>query len=656
MAHEPVFRRMIEKCDAAMRPHGYCLLEQLSRHEGASQMHRTEIAQPAIFAMQLALVELWRAWGVRPAAVVGHSVGEIAAACVAGVFRLEDAAQIIVLRARFMDDCARGEGTMLAVGLAEDELPAIMAPHGRAVTIAAFNGPRSVTLSGPRLSLEAIACELEQQGIFARLVRVDHPFHHPLMQPASEALEAALADLVPQEEDVPFFSTVTGARHSGAECDAAHWGRGIRQPVQFAAAVDAMADFGVDIWLEISVHPALSVSLQECLSARESKDPVIASARREREHEFMLEAAMDLHRLCVPLDFASMTPSQRLLSLPAYAWDKSRWWSEANDWREGRLGPGGRGLLDTRLPRATPTWIARLDSRHMTFLKDHRVENFTIFPAAAFVEIALEAGMQLFEGRPFIIEDFEIRKPLILPDPPSGVLLELACEPAARTFTIQSRLDQGVTWSVHVVGSFRGERTDSAFAASTWTGSPNGRCEPVEISQFYGRMSDLGLRYGEEFRPIRELFAGAGESAGKVTLSESVARRAGEYQLHPVLLDGALQTFSAGAATVEGRRARMKLPVRFDRILFLRSPGAASLVRAAVQQCGDDFVTGRISLYDEAGKPCVLVDGFRAISLTSARRSGAAGGQDVQYHVAWERTPAFSANLTFAAGPTRPAA
>ncbi|HET7239340.1 MAG TPA: SDR family NAD(P)-dependent oxidoreductase, partial [Terrimicrobiaceae bacterium] len=273
--------------------------------------------------------------------------------------------------------------------------------------------------------------------------------------------------------------------------------------------------------------------------------------------------------------------------------------------------------------------------------KDHRVDNFTIFPAAAFVEIALEAGMQLFEGRPFIIEDFEIRKPLILPDPPSGVLLELACEPGARTFTIQSRLDQGVTWSLHVVGSFRGERTDSTFAASTWSGSTNGRCEPVEISQFYGRMSDLGLRYGEEFRPIRELFAGAGQSAGKVTLSESVARRAGEYQLHPVLLDGALQTFSAGAATVEGRRARMKLPVRFDKILFLRSPGAASLVRAAVQQCGDDFVVGRISLYDEAGKPCVLVDGFRAISLMSARRSSAAGGHDVQYHIAWERTPAF---------------
>ena len=223
------------------------------------------------------------------------------------------------------------------------------------------------------------------------------------MQPASEALEAALADLAPKEESVPFFSTVTGRRHSGGECDAAHWGRGVRQPVQFASC-------GRCVWLtsawiyglRLARIPPCRFRFRNASSARGNKHPVIASARREREHESVLEAAMDLHRLCVPLDFAAMTPSRRLLSLPAYAWDKSRWWNESNDWREGRLGAGGRGLLDARLPRATPTWIARLDSRHMAFLKDHRVENHTIFPASAFVEIALEAGVQLFEGRPFI--------------------------------------------------------------------------------------------------------------------------------------------------------------------------------------------------------------------------------------------------------------
>ncbi|MEI9897837.1 MAG: SDR family NAD(P)-dependent oxidoreductase [Chthoniobacter sp.] len=643
--HEPVFRKMLERCAAAMEPYArFSLLEELGRSEETSQMHRTEIAQPAIFAMQVALAELWKSWGVQPAAIVGHSVGEIAAACVAGIFSVEEGARVIALRARFMDGCARGEGTMLAVGLGEDEAKALILRHDRTVTIAAINGPRSLTLAGPRLSLEAMLAELEPQGVFARLVRVDHPFHHPLMRPASEELEAALADLEPQAETTPFFSTVTGDRCEGESCGPEHWGRGVRQPVQFAAAVDALAEFGVDVWLEIGAHPALVHSIQECLASRPgAKVPVLSSARREREHESLLETALDLHRAAVPLDFAAMTPSRRLLSLPAYAWDKSRWWNESSDWREGRLGAGGRGLLEQRLPRATPTWTARLDSRHMAYLKDHKVDTHVIFPAAAFVDMILEAGVQLFDGRAFVVEDFEIRKPLILPEAASSVHLEVSYEPGERTFAIQSRFDQGAAWSLHVVGSMRGERTESPFASTVWDGHADKGVESVDVEGFYRYMSDLGLRYGEEFRPIRELSAGGGHSAGRVALSETIAPRAGEYALHPVLFDGALQTFSAGAATVEDRRSRMKLPVRFARILFLRPPGASVRVQAGVLQCNDDFVEGRIGLYDEAGQPCVLVDGFRAISVAGVRRAGASGGtRDVLYHVDWERTPATS--------------
>ena len=216
MEHEPVFRKVMEACDKAMKPWArFSLLEELGRSEETSKLSQTEYAQPAIFAMQMALAEMWKSWGLQPAAIVGHSVGEIAAACLAGVFSLEEGARIIVLRAQFMDQCARGDGTMLAVGLSEEEARAIIARHDRTVTIAAFNGPRSLTLAGSRLSLEAIAAELEPQGVFARLVRVDHPFHHALMRPASEELEEALADLAPQADTIPFFSTVTGAALRG---------------------------------------------------------------------------------------------------------------------------------------------------------------------------------------------------------------------------------------------------------------------------------------------------------------------------------------------------------------------------------------------------------------------------------------------------------
>ncbi len=639
MKSEPVFRKTMEACAAAMKPHAkFSLLEELARDEASSKLQHTEIAQPAIFAMQVSLAELWKSMGVTPSAIAGHSVGEIAAACAAGILSLEEGARVIVLRARLMHECARGEGTMLAVGLSEEEASKLITQHGGAVSIAAFNGPKSLTLSGPRAALEPLMTELETKGVFARFVRVDHPFHHALMQPAADALTKTLADLKPHNETVPFFSTVSGQRCAGKDCTAAHWGRGIRQSVQFVSAVNAMADFGVDVWLEISSHPALSISIQECLTARGQKAPVTSSARREREHDSFLDAALSLHRAGVTLDFAAMTPSREFLSLPAYSWDKSRWWHESSELRDGRMAPGGKGLLDMRLPRATPTWLTRLDNRHMAFLKDHKVDTHVIFPAAAFVEMVLEAGVQLFEGRPFAIEDFEIRKPLILPDPPSAMMMELAYEPGERTFTIQSKFENAASWSVHVVGSMRSERTESSFANTVWQ-SPGTDMEAQGVGEFYGHMSDLGLRYGDEFKPLRELAAGGGKSAGRVALSESVGKRASEYALHPVLLDGALHVFSASAKTVEDRRAKMKLPVRFAKILFLRSPGASSRVNARVLHFNEELIEGRIALYDEAGQPCVLVDGFRAISMAAARRPGSSGGgRDLLYHVDWERS------------------
>ena len=223
MQHERVFREVIERCDTALRPWTrFSLLEELGRSEEVSQMHRTEIGQPSIFAMQVALAALWKSWGVSllPSSAIAWEKSRLPASPAfssrgSGPDRRPPSAP--------HGGCARGEGTMLAVGLPEEEALALIARHDRTVTISAFNGPHSITLSGPRISLEAMAAELEAQGAFARLVRVDHPFHHPLMRPASEALETALADLKPQPGAIPFFSTVTGERCAGESCNAAYW-------------------------------------------------------------------------------------------------------------------------------------------------------------------------------------------------------------------------------------------------------------------------------------------------------------------------------------------------------------------------------------------------------------------------------------------------
>lgn len=653
MEAEPVFREALLECAVAIDKHAnFSLMEELGRDEESTRLQRTEIGQPAIFAMQYALSQLWKSWGVMPEAIAGHSVGEIAAACVAGILSVEEASRVIVLRSQVMHECARGEGTMLAVGINEEDASDLISRHDpENISIAAFNGPRSLTLSGPKEALEKVQAELDSKEVFARFVRVDHPFHHAMMQPAADAMESALADLKPQEETVPFYSTVSGERCNGVDCTADHWARGIRQPVQFVSAVNSLADHGIDVWLEISAHPALAMSINECLAERETKAPVVSSARREREHGSALDAALELHRQGVVLDFNGMTPSRNLVQLPAYAWNKERWWNEGAEHRSGRLGNGGRGLLDIRLPRATPTWITRLDERHMSFLRDHQVDTHIVFPAAAFVDMALEAGVDLFDGEPFAIEDFEIRKPLIMSDPPVGLILELSYDRGERTFSIQSRFEPSETWSQHVVGSMRAERVESSFMESDWA-APGVGVEEVDPDEFYDYMTGLGLNYGPQFRAAKQLSAGGGESSGRVELTKAAAERESEYALHPVLLDAALHVFSAGARTIEDRRAGMKLPVRFARILYVQSPGASSRVSSEVLQCNEELIEGRIGLYNEEGKPCVLVDGFRAVAMSAVRKAGSSGGtRDMVYHVDWERAESTVSRMPIKPGP-----
>jgi len=217
---------------------------------------------------------------------------------------------------------------------------------------------------------------------------------------------------------------------------------------------------------------------------------------------------MDLHRQLRALNFAGMTSSRRQLSLPAYAWEKKRWWSEALDWTEDGLGLRGVACWILRLARALPTWIVRLDGRHMPTSKITRSKNLIVFPAAAIRGNGAGGGHAGFRWQTVVVEDFEIRKPLILPEPVSGVQIELSHDPVERTFVIQSKFEHASTWSVHVIGSLRAERTEFFVADSAFLDADAAKTQKVEVDEFYRHMSEMGLRYGEEFRPVRELRAG----------------------------------------------------------------------------------------------------------------------------------------------------
>jgi acyl transferase domain-containing protein len=369
LAEEPVFRDTFERCDEALRPWlGEPLLARLDRDENA--LESTELAQPALFALQVALAALWRSWGVTPDAVVGHSVGEIAAAHVAGALTLEQAARVAAVRGRAME-AARGRGGMVAVELSAEEVRAALLEIGAEIGteigteigaeigvgdgsagsdrpwIAAVNSPSAVVVAGAPEALDAAVAALQARGAVCRRLRVDYPFHGPLMEPTDREVEAGLADLRPAAAVLPLISTVTGRAIPGEELDGTYWRRNVREPVRFAQAVAALADH--EVFLEIGPHPVLAAAISQGLEARLAVDgggrtpAVLASLRRGRdERATLLEALGVLYALGRPVDWHGVHPDGgRLAALPTYPFQRQRYWFEtpADQRQEAAAGP-----------------------------------------------------------------------------------------------------------------------------------------------------------------------------------------------------------------------------------------------------------------------------------------------------------------------------
>jgi polyketide synthase 12/epothilone polyketide synthase D len=341
LAGEPVFRGVMEQCDEIARPllAGTSFLEEM-RREGA--LDHTEIAQPALFALQAGLAALWRSWGITPDAVVGHSVGEIGAAWAAGALTLEEGVRVAVARGQAMEP-AKGKGKMAAVELPEDEVRAAL--EGSGLCVAAVNSPAATVVAGEAAALEEMVERLRGRGVTCRLLRVEYAFHSPQMEPCDREVAAALADLRPRSTAVPLISTVTAAAIEGNELDGTYWARNVREPVRFAAALEALAGSGV--FLEIGPHPVLSVAITQTLDTT-----VLASLRRGRsERETLLEALGRLWVLGLPVDWAGVHPDGgRHVRLPSYPFQRQRYWFEVTHPGPSALPPAGIALGPTGRP------------------------------------------------------------------------------------------------------------------------------------------------------------------------------------------------------------------------------------------------------------------------------------------------------------------
>lgn len=643
LATEPVFRAAVEECDVELRKYtGWSLIEEFLAPEEQSRMAETEVAQPANFALQVGLAALWRSWGVQPDAVIGHSTGEAAAQHLAGVLSLADAVKVIYYRSS-LQQRASGAGRMLAVGMTPETLNQAVADAGPQVSVAAINGPSAVTLSGDSAVLESMAAQLETFGVFHRFLPVKVPFHSHYMDPLRGELEAALADLEPATARLPLYSTVIGSRIGGSGADARYWWQNVRATVLFSAAFGEMVDDGYTHFVEISPHPVLASSMRELLSRAGQKGLVLPSLRREEEdEEVLLRSLGALHSHGHPVTWDSFhTCVARFVKLPTYPWQLKTYWNESVEAREDRHYQQVHPLLGQRISAVHPTWELEVNAGQLAYLADHRIQDNTLLPAAAFLEMALVAANHVYGPGTYSVDDVRLRKALVL-SPVSDARLRttLYQEQARVEIASYLALPNGERqWTVHATAQLGVSATTPAPQDLAGLRAACGN--RVSQEEFYRQTAGMGFQYGPAFQGVREIATGDRVAVGTVTIPDAIAAEIGGYLFHPCLIDAAFQVLLIAATPTDADQARATpyLPVGIDRVRVLAPPTGDMTAVARVVTADRSRIVSDIALCDNTGRVLVEIDGFSAQSLAAAASVSPERIDRGLYELQWQEAP-----------------
>ncbi|MEA3478859.1 MAG: type I polyketide synthase, partial [Bacteroidota bacterium] len=422
--NEPLFRYWIEKLDGMLSRHAdWSLIEELTKNEEDSRVSETNIAQPAIFSIQIALYEMWKAMGVHPKAVVGHSIGEVAAGYVSGALSLEQAVLLIFHRSRIQFK-ATDKGRMLAVGVPVEEARKLIEGKEERVSIGAVNGPSMVALSGDTDLIEAIAEELNAKDIFHKLLVVNVPFHSHHMDPLKDELFSSLGEFKTKSTEIPFYSTVEGGLINGEDLNPEYWFRNVREPVYFTDAIQTQIDDGFDTFIELGPHPIHAIGVNDLLDNAGKKGLVTLSIRRnDDEKRIFLSSVAALHVHGVIIDWKAFNgDDNRLVPLPRYPWQKDSYWIESEDGKKMRLGKLefhhphlNRKSVSTR-ESSNILWDVNLDKRTYPYIADHKVQGPIVFPGAGHVDLIIGAARASFGDKFEYLEDINFDNALFLPD------------------------------------------------------------------------------------------------------------------------------------------------------------------------------------------------------------------------------------------------
>ena len=619
-------RRSPKACSAATRNCPGTRTGHYSRNSAATRpppVWPRRSAQPANFAIQVALAEQLRQFGLTPDAVIGHSAGEVAAHHIAGLLTFEQAVEVIYHRSRLQQRTS-GQGRMLAVGLDTEALMQTITgkpldEFGRRVSVAAINSPSAVTVAGDGDLLDDIARQLDEAGVFHRQLAVKVPYHTHYMETVKDDLLDALAGLSSKAAEFPLYSTVTGERLDGYEAGDAYWWQNTRATVLFEPAIRRMLEDGYTQFVELGPHPVLSASIFE--TAGQQKVSVIATQRREHDDSrALLNCVGALH--CLGHDIAwnvvQCREDGRLVKLPSYPWQTKRFWNETREATESLFYRPVHPLLGQSVSGVHPTWEAELSTVLNPFLADHRIQGSVVLPGAVYVEMALAAAKATY-GSNHSVDNVVLRR---------AVILDETCDPILRTTlnetdgtlefsAFTATVDGDSKWTITATAELnilppapRGhDASDGAESITSITGE-----------DFYARTEAIGFDYGDAFRSVQGVTAGEDWAVAEIAVPTALVGELVDYRFHPALLDSAFQTLFGAPFLGQGEHDDPFLPTRIRHCAFYGAPEEQMTVRVEVGSETAEQVECDITITGRRGNLLAVIDGFTVQSLASSSR------------------------------------
>jgi acyl transferase domain-containing protein/NADPH:quinone reductase-like Zn-dependent oxidoreductase/acyl carrier protein/SAM-dependent methyltransferase len=614
LAENDLFRAVIEAVDRIFSPlAGWSLLAEMQRPQSESRVSLTEYAQPLLFALQLGLTRVLSSSGIVPSAVVGHSVGEVAAAYASGALTLEDAVSVIYYRSKAQAKTA-GSGKMAALGVSAADAQDVIDSVGGWLEIAAENAPESVTVAGDPDSLNRVIEVLTERGKFARLLPLNYPFHTKAMEPIQEELLTGLEQIKPVTSSIPFVSTVSGVTVDGEELNAGYWYSNVRDRVEFGKAIGVLLEeYPAGVFLEIGPHPVLKDYVQQIAKPRGLQVASLQTLRRpslkstEPETENLWSAitscyangAVDLGRI-----FRRPVPAP---DLPLYPWQR------APHWRGGVILPDvhhpthrDHPLLGYQLTTGEGIWENTVDTNLIGYLKDHVIQRSAIFPAAGYAEMAFAAAERILGPGSLIIDDLDIQRPLSIPDH-GDPLIQISVDAATGTFEVRSRPDRySKDWMRHIKGRVGRNDFSPGDARLNLAELSSRMREEVTGEEHYAGCAARGMDYGPGFQGIEKIFmtpvdARQREALAVIHLPVLGSGEFAAYRAHPSLLDSCFQALISLIGQ-KGSRSSAVIPVYF-RQLRSYAPLTESIVcRIVLRSESKRSVTADFTITDSEGR------------------------------------------------------